>query len=176
MLQRGCELVFLLAAKLTALLLVLALLDFSFQKMQHSRDLRMTKEEVKKEMKDMDGDPLMKQRRARVARQLALQRIASAVPNADVIVTNPTHFAIALKYDRGTMAAPRVVAKGQDFMAMRIRQLALQHGVPLVERKPLARALYAGVDIGQEVPPEHYTAVAEVLAYVYRLAGEAAAA
>ncbi|MEO1235792.1 MAG: flagellar biosynthesis protein FlhB [Planctomycetota bacterium] len=167
----GAGLVFELAMILSALLIVLALLDLWYQRWQHSQDLKMTKEQVKQEMKDMDGDPLVKQRRARVARQLAMQRMAQAVPTADVVVTNPTHYAIALKYDRGTMQAPKVVAKGADFMAMRLRQIASLNGVPLVERKPLARALYSGVEVGQEVPPEHYAAVAEILAYVYRLGG-----
>ena len=161
-----------LAFILCALLVVLAIADFAYQKWQHSQDLKMTKQEVKQEMKNMDGDPMMKQRRARVARQLAMQRMAQAVPNADVIVTNPTHYAIALRYDSKTMQAPKVIAKGADFMALRIRQIAALNGIPLVERKPLARALYAGVEIGQEVPQEHYAAVAEILAYVYRLGGQ----
>jgi flagellar biosynthetic protein FlhB len=169
-------LVYDLALKLAALLLILAILDYWFQKWQHVRELRMTKEEVKEEMKRMEGDPLMKQRRARVARQLALQRIASSVPHADVVVTNPTHFAIAIKYDSEKMTAPKVVAKGADFMAMRIRQIAMTSGVPLVERKELARALYKSVEVGQEVPPEFYAAVAEILAYVYRLSGRQVAA
>ena len=168
----SAQMVFHLAMILAALLIVLALLDYWYQKWQHNKDLMMTKEQVKKEMKDMDGDPLVKQRRARVARQLAMQRMAQAVPNADVIVTNPTHFAVALKYDKDDMQAPKVIAKGSDFMAMRIRQIAAVHGIPLVERKPLARALYAGVEVGQEIPQEHYAAVAEILAYVYRLGGQ----
>lgn len=164
-----------LAFALCAVLVILAVIDFAYQRWQHNQDLKMTKEEVKQELKNMDGDPLVRQRRARVARQLAMQRMAQAVPQADVVVTNPTHYAIALKYDSKTMTAPRVIAKGADFMAMRIRQIASLNGVPLVERKPLARALYAGVEIGQEVPHEHYAAVAEILAYVYRLSGKKAA-
>lgn len=171
----GSHMVFELAMILAALLIVLAIADYMYQKWQHSQDLKMTKEQVKQEMKDMDGDPLVKQRRARVARQLAMQRMAQAVPQADVIVTNPTHYAIALKYDKGSMQAPRVVAKGADFMAMRIRQIASLNGIPLVERKPLARALFANVEVGQEIPEEHYAAVAEILAYVYRLGGSKAA-
>lgn len=171
MLGAAAALVYDLALKLAALLLVLALLDWWYQKWQHIKDLRMTKEEVKDEMKRMEGDPLVKQRRARVARQLALQRIGASVPHADVVVTNPTHFAIAIKYDGTTMTAPKVTAKGADFMALRIRQLAIAHGVPLVERKELARALYKSVEVGQEVPPQFYTAIAEILAYVYRLSG-----
>jgi len=163
------ELVYALALKLVAVLLILALLDYAFQRWQHERDLRMTKQEIKEELKRMEGDPMVKQRRARVARQLALQRIGQAVPQADVVVTNPTHFAVALRYDTDTMTAPKVVAKGADFMALRIRQLAMAHSVPLVERKALARALYSNVEVGQEIPPKFFNAVAEILAYVYRL-------
>lgn len=169
------ELVFGLGLKLSALLIVIALLDFAFQKWQHTRDLKMSKQEVKEEMKRMDGDPLIRQRRTRVARQLALQRIAQAVPRADVVVTNPTHYAVALKYDAKTMHAPKVVAKGADYLATRIRMLATTHGVPIVERKPLAQALYRSVEVGQEVSPDQYAAVAEILAYVYRLANRKSA-
>jgi len=165
------ELVFFLALKLAVLLLILALLDYAFQRWQHERDLRMSKQEVKEDMKRMEGDPLVKQRRTRVARQLALQRIGQAVPQADVVVTNPTHFSVALKYDTKTMTAPKVVAKGADFLALRIRQIAIANGVPMVERKEIAQALYKSVEVGQEVPPQFYNAVAEVLAYVYRISG-----
>ena len=132
-------------------------------------------EEVKEEMKRMEGDPMIRQRRMRVARQLAMQRIGQTVPQADVIVTNPTHFSIALKYDKSSMGAPKVVAKGADFLAMRIRQIAMANGVPLVERKEIAQGLYRSVEVGQEVPPEFYSAVAEILAYVYRLSGRKSA-
>lgn len=171
----ACQMVYLLAIKLAILLLVLAISDYAFQYWQRERDLRMTKQEVKEEMRRMEGDPLIKQRRGRIARQLALQRISSAVPRADVVVTNPTHFAIALRYDAQTMKAPKVVAKGADFLAMRIRQLAALHGVPLVERKELAQALYKSAQVGQEISPQFYNAVAQVLAYVYRLSGRRSA-
>lgn len=157
-----------LAVVLTLLLLVLAVIDFLYQRWQHTRDLRMTKQQVKDERKDMDGSPEMRGRRLRMARELAAQRTTAAVPNADVIVTNPTHFSVALKYDESSMGAPRVVAKGADLLALRIRQLAGLSGVPIVERPPLARALYWNVEVGSEVHPEHYEAVADVLAYVYR--------
>lgn len=170
----SAQMVFMLALKLSALLIVLGLLDFAFQRWQHTRDQRMTKQEVRQDLKDMDGDPMMKQRRARVARQLAMQRMAQQVPTADVIITNPTHLSIALKYDPESMRAPRVVAKGADFLAMRIRQIAVAHDIPLVERKPLARALYGSAQVGDEVPEKHYAAVAEILAYVYRLSGKMA--
>jgi len=160
-----------LGIKLALVLVVLALLDFAYQRWQGEQDMRMTKQEVREEMKRMEGDPLVKQRRARVGRQLAMQRVTQAVPKADVVVTNPTHFAIALRYDAQKMSAPTVIAKGADYMALRIRQLAIMHGVPMVERKTLAKALYSTVEIGQEVPPQFFGAVAEILAYVYRLSG-----
>jgi len=166
----GSQVVFSMGIKLAALLLILAIIDYVYQKWQHTQDLKMTKQDVRDEMKRMEGDPQIKQRRARVARQLAMQRMAQAVPGADVIVTNPTHFSVALKYDSSSMRAPKVVAKGADLMAMRIRQIAAANDIPIVERKPLARALFATCEVGDEVPAEHYTAVAEILAYVYRLA------
>ena len=166
--------VFKLAVILGVLLLLLGIADYLWQKHQRMRDLKMTKEEVKRETKDMNGDPEIRQRRRSVARQIAMQRVSQAVPKADLIVTNPTHLAVALQYDPETMAAPLVLAKGADLLAMQIRQLAAKHGVPLIERKPLARALYAEVDVNGEVPVEHYAAVAELLAYVYRLEGRAA--
>jgi len=168
------KLVIELAIWLLALLLIMGAADFLYQKWQHTQDLKMTKEEVKDERRNMDGDPQVKGRRLRLMRDLAMQRVAAAVPKADVIVTNPTHYSIAIKYDEKTMRAPRVVAKGVDHMAMRIRQLAMIHKVPIIERPPLARALYAGCEVGQEVSPEFYQAIAELLAYVYRLESKAA--
>jgi len=164
----AAALVYALSLKIAVVLLILALIDWIYQKWQHEEDLKMTKEEVKEEMKRMEGDPLVKQRRSKVARQLAMQRVSQAVPQADVVVTNPTHYAIALKYDEN-MAAPKVIAKGVDFMAMRIRQLAAANDVPIVERPPLARALYRHVEVNEEIPVKYYAAVAEILAYVYRL-------
>lgn len=163
-----------LLAWLLLILLVVGVIDLIYQRWQHKEDLKMTKQEVKDERKGMEGDPEMKGRRMQMARDIALQKIQSDVPQADVIVTNPTHYSVALRYDNTTMAAPRVIASGVDFMAMRIRHVALAAGVPLVERPPLARALYHGVKVGHEVPAEHYEAVAEILAYVYRLEGRAA--
>lgn len=156
------------------MLLILGLADFSYQKWQHTQDLKMTKHEVKDERKSMEGDMEQKAKRLRMGREIAMQRLQMDVPKADVIVTNPTHFAVALRYDKESMDAPRVIAKGGDFMAMRIRQIATTAGVPIVERPPLARALYHGVDVGQQIHPEHFEAVAEVLAYVYRLDGRMA--
>jgi flagellar biosynthetic protein FlhB len=107
-----------------------------------------------------------------VARQLATQRLQTSVPKADVVVTNPEHISVAIQYDAASMKAPKIVAMGADEIALRIRQIANKHGIPIVERKPLARALFARAKVGQEIPPDHYTAVAEILAYVYRLKGK----
>lgn len=167
-------LLFDLALRLGLLLLVLGLVDYLVQRWRLERQLRMTRQEVRDELKRMEGDPLVKQRRRQLQTRLAMQRIQAEVPRADVVVTNPSEYAVALRYDEQTMAAPRLVAKGQDYLALRIRQVAQQHGVPIVQRPPLARALYAAVEVGQEIPPAFYRAVAEVLAYVYRLAGRAA--
>jgi flagellar biosynthetic protein FlhB len=163
-----------LAVWLLAVLLILGVTDWLYQRWQHTQDLKMTKDEVKDERRSMEGDPQVKGRRFKLMREMALQRINQSVPKADVIVTNPTHYSVAIEYDAKTMRAPRIVAKGVDFMAMRIRQVAMIHKVPIVERPPLARGLYYGVEVGQEVSPEFYQAVAELLAYVYRLERAAA--
>jgi flagellar biosynthetic protein FlhB len=163
-----------LALWLLAVLLVIGIIDWTYQRWQQTQDLKMTKQEVKDERRSMEGDPEIKARRFRMGMEIAMQRLQRSVPEADVIVTNPTHFSVAIKYDQGTMRAPRVTAKGADFLAFRIRHLAMMNGVPIVERPPLARALFFGVEEGQEVHPEHYQAVAEVLAYVYRMEGQAA--
>jgi flagellar biosynthetic protein FlhB len=172
----GSDLIYTLAIRLTIVLLILALLDFIWQKYRHEEGLKMTKQEVKDEMKKMDGDPVAKKRQREAQVKVAMQQVQQNVPQADVVVTNPTEYAVAIKYDEDTMDAPRVLAKGTDLLAMRIRQLAQQHGIPIVQRPPLARALYAQTDPGQEVPPALYKAVAEVLAYVYRLSRRAGAA
>jgi flagellar biosynthetic protein FlhB len=165
-------LVYDLGLRLAVALLILSLLDWLYQKWKFERDIRMSKQEIKDEAKRMEGDMETKGRRRQLARRMLLQRIQSDVPRADVVVTNPTELAIALKYDPETMGAPRVLAKGADYMAMRIRQVAIEHGVPIVERKPLAQAIYKSVEIGHEVPPQFYQAIAEILAYVYELAGK----
>jgi flagellar biosynthesis protein FlhB len=162
-------LMFDLALRVLAVLLLLGVLDFIYQKWKNTRDLRMTKQQVKDEMKQSDGDPETKKRRMRMQQEIASQRVASAVPKADVIVTNPEHISIAIQYDPDTMHAPRVVAKGADFLALRIRQIAMMHSIPIIERKPLARALYKDVPVGAEIPPDFYQAVAEILAYVFRM-------
>jgi len=157
-----------------AVLLILGIIDWAYQKWQHNQDLKMTRHEVKDERRASEGDLETKARRLRFARSLMVQRLQHDVPKADVVVTNPTHFSVALKYESGEMSAPRVVAKGADEMAMRIRYIAKTHGVPIVERPPLARALFKDVPVGKEIPAHHYQAVAEVLSYVYRLEGKAA--
>jgi flagellar biosynthesis protein FlhB len=166
------SLIFVLGIRLAILLLVIAIFDYAYTRLQYERQLRMSKQELKEELRRMEGDPLVRERRRRVARQLAMQRMQQAVPKADVVVTNPTELAIALKYDAASMSAPKVVAKGAGFLAARIRRIAIANQVPIVERKPLAQALYKAVEIGQEIPPSFYKAVAEILAYVYELTGK----
>ena len=168
----AAAIVYTLAWRMAWSLLILALADWIYQKWKFERDIRMSKQEVKDEAKQMEGDQGIKQRRRQFARKMIMQRIHRDVPKADVVITNPTELAIALKYDPENMGAPRVIAKGAGFLAARIRQVAASSGVPIVERKPLAQALYKSVEIGQEVPPEFYQAIAEILAYVYELAGK----
>ncbi len=172
MLAQVCSVLYGIGLQLAVALLILALIDFAWQRWKFEKDLRMTKQEVREEMRSMDGDPLLKQRRRKMQMAAAMQRIQKAVPNADVIVTNPTELAIAIKYDVEKMAAPKVVAKGADHLAKKIREIAMLHGIPIIERKPLAQALYKTVEVGQEVPEKFYKAIAEVLAYVYRLRGK----
>ncbi|QPJ65447.1 MAG: flagellar biosynthesis protein FlhB [Candidatus Nitrohelix vancouverensis] len=155
--------------KVLLTLILLAALDFSFQKYTYIENLRMTKQEVKDERKEMDGNPQIKQRIRSAQYEMARKRMMAAVPHADVVITNPTHISVAIKYDAEGASAPIVVAKGQDEMAARIRELAKKSDVPLVEDKPLARVLYKTVEIGQIIPSSLYKAVAEILAYVYRL-------
>ena len=150
-------------------LMLLVAIDVPFQLWQYAKNLRMTKEEVKQEAKEMEGDPQIKARVRAAQRAAARKRMMAAVPKADVIVTNPTHYAVALKYEEGRMGAPRVVAKGVGLLAERILELAREHTVPVLQAPPLARALYRHAEIGDEIPQRLYTAVAEVLAYVYQL-------
>jgi flagellar biosynthetic protein FlhB len=152
-------------------LVVLAVADFFYQRWQHEEDLKMTKQEVKDEHKQSQGDPKVKARIRSVQMEMARRRMMNAVPEADVVITNPTHLAIALKFDAQEMIAPRVLAKGADFVAQRIREIAEENNIPIVEEKPLAQALYKMVELGDYIPAELYRAVAEVLAYVYRLKG-----
>jgi flagellar biosynthetic protein FlhB len=163
--------VFNIAMRIGILLLVLSILDYLWQRHRIEQQLKMSKQEVKDEMKRMDGDPKIKARRRQIALQRHKERLKNDVPKADVVVTNPTEFAVALQYDPHTMAAPRVVAKGQGLLAAQIRMIAIANGIPILERKPLARALYKMCAVGQEVPEQFYSAIAEILAYVYELTG-----
>ncbi len=156
-------------ALLAATLAVAAAIDVPFQIFQHRRRLRMTPDEARREQKETDGDPQLKARIRSAQRELARKRMMAAVPKADVVVTNPTHFAVALKYLEGRHLAPVVVAKGADAVAEKIKALAKEHGVPQLEAPPLARALYRHVEIGAEIPAALYGAVAQVLAYVFQL-------
>ncbi|HIH2653018.1 TPA: flagellar biosynthesis protein FlhB [Burkholderia cenocepacia] len=150
-------------------MLVVAGLDVPYQLWQYNKKLRMTKEEVKREHRENEGDPHVKGRIRQQQRAIARRRMMAAVPKADVVVTNPTHFAVALQYTDGEMRAPKVVAKGVNLVAARIRELAAEHNVPLLEAPPLARALYHNVELEREIPGSLYSAVAEVLAWVYQL-------
>ncbi len=152
-------------------LIVLAIVDYIYQRWQYEQDLKMTKQEVKDEQKQTYGDPKVKARIRGVQMEMARRRMMEAVPEADVIITNPTRLAIALKFDAREMIAPQVLAKGAGHIAGRIREIAREHQIPVVEEKPLAQALYKMVEIGDYIPAELYRAVAEVLAYVYRLKG-----
>lgn len=149
-------------------MVALAALDYFYQRWDLERQMRMTKQEVKEEMKSREGDPMIRARMKRIQREMSSRRMMEEVPKADVIVTNPTHIAIALKYSEN-MVAPQVIAKGADLVADKIRELAREHGIPIVENKPLARTMFKTLKIGAAIPRELYTAVAEVLSYVYRL-------
>ena len=162
------DIIFKLAFQVIGVIMVLSFFDLAYQKWQTTQDLKMTKQEVKDEFKQTEGDPQIKGKIRQKQRQMAMSRMMQEVPKADVIVTNPTHFAVALKYEKGMMA-PQVLAKGADFVAQKIKSIAREHDIPLVENRPLARALYASAEVGDFVPRELYQSVAEVLAYVYRL-------
>ena len=167
-LAETADIIFNMAFQIIAMIMFMAAVDYAYQKWQTTQDLMMTKQEVKDEYKQTEGDPQIKGKIKQKQRQMAMSRMMQEVPKADVIVTNPTHLAIALQYSDG-MVAPVVVAKGQDLVAERIKNIARENRITIVENKPLARALYEAVDIGGTVPQELYQAVAEVLAYVYKL-------
>lgn len=154
---------------IVAALVLIAAIDAPYQVWQYSRKLMMTKQDVRQEHKESEGSPEIKARIRQQQREMARRRMMSEIPNADVVVTNPTHYAVALKYADGRSSAPRVVAKGADLLAARIREIAQEHRVPLLESPPLARALYRHAELGDQIPETLYTAVAEVLAYVYQL-------
>lgn len=157
-----------LAFQIGGVILIMAAFDYLYQWWSHNKSLKMSKQEVKEEFKQTEGNPQIKGKIRERQRAMAMRRMMQEVPKATVVITNPTHFAIAIRYEKD-MNAPQVVAKGQDFLAERIKDLARQHGVVIVENKPLARTLYATTEVGETIPTELYQAVAEVLAYVYKL-------
>lgn len=164
-----CWLVVVLGLKLAGVLAIIALIDLLYQRWQFTQDQMMTKQELKEEFKQSEGDPLLKGRIRQLQRQMAQKRMMQEVPKADVVITNPTHVAVALRYDQESMTSPRCVAKGYDEVAERIKRIARDNGVTLVENVELARALIRKVQVGQEIPVVFYQAVAEVLSHVYRL-------
>jgi flagellar biosynthetic protein FlhB len=155
-----------------AVVTVLAMFDYAYQRLSFMRSMRMSKQEVKEENKQAEGDPVIRARLRAIRMNRARKRMMAAVPKASVVITNPTHYAVALQYEMRNSGAPKVVAKGADLVALKIREIAEEHDVPIVENPPLARALYAGVEIDREIPPEHYKAVAEIISYVFRLKGK----
>ena len=163
------KIVVLLIFTVVIAVLVIAIADYAYQKYQPLKKLRMTKQEVKDEYKQMEGDPLVKSRIRQIRMERARHRMMDAVPRADVVIVNPTHYAVALEYKMEKMDAPVVVAKGLDNLALRIREIAEEHDIPIVENPPLARALFASVELDQSIPAEHFKAVAEVIGYVMQL-------
>ncbi len=158
-----------MALRVVTVMLVMGAIDYGYQRYAYEKSLRMSKDEVKQEHKQLEGNPMVKGRIRSRQRQIAQKRMMAAVPAADVVITNPTHFAIALKYDSDAMSAPVVVAKGQDLIALKIRAVAMENDVPIVENPPLARTIYKQVPLDREIPADLYAAVAEVLAYVYKI-------
>lgn len=152
-----------------SVIFAITIFDFFYQRFQHIRSLRMSRQELKEEFRDTEGDPLVKGRLRQLRMERAKRRMMAEVPKSDVVVTNPTHYAVALRYDQATMGAPRVVAKGIDKAAQRIREIAKENDIPVIENPPLARGLHAAVEVDQEIPPEFYKAVAEVISYIMKL-------
>ncbi|MFO7154830.1 MAG: flagellar biosynthesis protein FlhB, partial [Caldicoprobacter oshimai] len=166
------DMVFNIGIKMAVVFLVLAVFDYFYQWWEYEKSLRMTKQELKDEYKEVEGHPLIRSRIRERQRQIGLRRMMQEIPKADVVVTNPVHFAVALRYDPKEHDAPVVVAKGQDYLALKIKEIAKKHGVYIVENKPLAQMLYKSTEIGQAIPPELFRAVAEVLAFVYSMKGK----
>ncbi len=158
--------------RIAAVYVIIAAADYVYQKRKFRKDMRMTKQEVKDEYKNTEGDPQIKGQQRRRMMQASQRRMMQELPNADVVITNPTHYAVAISYDAEKYDAPKVIAKGEDYLAQRIKDIAKENDIEIVENKPLARMLYANVDVGEFVPPELYQAVAEVLAFVYHLKGK----
>ena len=161
-----------LGIRIAVVYLIFAFGDYAYQKWKFAEDMKMTKQEVKEEYKNQEGDPQIKGKIRQKMQEVSRRRMMQALPQADVVITNPTHYAVAIKYDPSISDAPVVVAKGQDFLAQKIKEIAKEHKVEIVENKPLARMLFANVEVGEAVPPELYQAVAEVLAFVYHLQGK----
>ena len=161
-----------LGIRISAVYMIIALADYIYQKVKFSNDMKMTKQEVKEEYKQSEGDPQVKGQIRQKMREVSRRRMMQALPQADVVITNPTHYAVAVKYDLDVAEAPIVIAKGEDYLAARIKEVARENHIEIVENKPLARMLYANVEVGQMIPPELYQAVAEVLAFVYHLQGK----
>ena len=167
-----CKLVIDLGIRIAAAYLVIALADYAYQRWKYNDDLKMTKQEVKEEYKQQEGDPQIKGKIRQKMREASQRRMMQNLPKADVVITNPTHYAVAIMYDADNYSAPIVVAKGENFLAQRIKEVARENDIEIVENKPLARMLYANVEVGEMIPEELYQAVAEVLAFGYRLKGK----
>lgn len=166
------ELVIGLGLRISIVYMIIAAVDFAYQKFKFAKDMRMTKQEIKEEYKQQEGDPQVKGKIKQRMREASQRRMMQDLPKADVVITNPTHYAVAIKYDPDEYDAPIVLAKGEDHLAQKIKEKARENNIEIVENKPLARMLYANVEVGQVIPPELYQAVAEVLAFVYRLKGK----
>ena len=162
-----------LGIKISAVMIVIGIVDFIYQKWKNMQDMMMSKQDIKDEFKNSEGDPQIKSKIKQKQMEASRRRMMQQLPEADVVITNPTHYAVAIKYDPDKYDAPYVIAKGEDFLAQKIKEIAREHDVEIVENKPLARMLYANVDIGGLIPPELYQSVAEVLAFVYHLKGKA---
>ncbi len=165
------EMVINLGLMISILYMIISAADFVYQKRKFKNDMKMTKQEVKDEYKDQEGDPQVKGKQKQRMQEASRRRMMQALPQADVVITNPTHYAVAIKYDADIAPAPVLLAKGSDYLALKIKETAKEYGIEIVENKPLARMIYANVEVGAQIPPELYQAVAEILAYVYHLQG-----
>lgn len=159
------------ALKICMMLVLFGIVDYGYQWWEYEKNLKMSKQEVKEEYKQVEGNPEVKSRIKQKQRQISMKRMIHEVPSADVVITNPTHYAVAIKYDAKLYDAPFVVAKGQNYLAIRIKDIARENKVEIVENRELARTIYNAVDVGEVIPPELYQAVAEILAYIYNLKG-----
>lgn len=171
-LQHVASLVIDLGIRISAIYMIIALADLIYQRVKFQNDMKMTKQEIKEEYKQQEGDPQVKSKIRHKMQEASRRRMMQNLPQADVVITNPTHYAVAVKYDLKIAEAPVVIAKGEDYLAQKIKEIARENKIEIVENKPLARMLYANVEVGQVIPPELYQAVAEVLAFVYHLQGK----